>query len=394
MTRSLVCLEQVPSWAAAVQPGKEQTALWRLLPADSGYVKLAPAAAPGLRLDLTNPEQKPVLRSDQNASGQLWMLQQVEEGPPERHRLSSMWTGPEKVLAAVAAGEVALRGLESVFGNQSWRIQEARPLIVEPEPGAVPHQEVDADDGETPTCRICFDTVDGPGNNRLFSPCRCRGSMRYVHVGCLNQWRCSAANSMAHYRCDSCHYEYRVQRTQLAQLMLSSRAPVCLVAAAFLSAAALLGLVASLAFPQLHANLPGLLLGALHIHVPVPEEAGGNMLLWTLLKVLNAPVWQRAAAHAATAALARIAFSGVLALAVPGFLLYIWQELRRPEGGFRIDQHGAMLIASLASFTSPQLGRFAIAIGMAMSLRALYANAHAFSKHVAQLAGERILAVA
>ena len=40
---------------------------------------------------------------------------------------------------------------------------------------------------DTPTCRICHADHNGPGDDRLFSPCLCRGSMRFVHVSCLNR---------------------------------------------------------------------------------------------------------------------------------------------------------------------------------------------------------------
>lgn len=36
-------------------------------------------------------------------------------------------------------------------------------------------------------CRICLaDTVEY--NNPLISPCYCSGTMKYIHVGCLQQW--------------------------------------------------------------------------------------------------------------------------------------------------------------------------------------------------------------
>jgi len=39
---------------------------------------------------------------------------------------------------------------------------------------------------EEPLCRICMgDASEG----KLFSPCLCKGSMRYVHVECLQRWR-------------------------------------------------------------------------------------------------------------------------------------------------------------------------------------------------------------
>ena len=48
---------------------------------------------------------------------------------------------------------------------------------------------------------------------RLFSPCKCDGTMAYVHVSCLNTWRSSASNRKAFYRCENCHYKYNIKRT-------------------------------------------------------------------------------------------------------------------------------------------------------------------------------------
>ena len=39
-----------------------------------------------------------------------------------------------------------------------------------------------------PACRICMDGLDD-SDIPLISPCLCRGSLRYVHAGCLNRWR-------------------------------------------------------------------------------------------------------------------------------------------------------------------------------------------------------------
>ena len=41
-------------------------------------------------------------------------------------------------------------------------------------------------------CRICF---CGSEDGRLISPCLCKGSMKYVHVDCLQHWRSSSSNS-------------------------------------------------------------------------------------------------------------------------------------------------------------------------------------------------------
>ena len=37
-----------------------------------------------------------------------------------------------------------------------------------------------------PECRICFDQFD---DDELISPCRCKGTSKWVHRGCLNKWR-------------------------------------------------------------------------------------------------------------------------------------------------------------------------------------------------------------
>ncbi|EKX54165.1 hypothetical protein GUITHDRAFT_100414 [Guillardia theta CCMP2712] len=92
-------------------------------------------------------------------------------------------------------------------------------------------------DEEVPTCRICHGEHNGPGDQRLFSPCLCRGSMRYVHVACLNRWRAVSNNPQSYYQCDSCRYKYNLRRTAFAeycnsykvQEVLTTVTCVCLV---------------------------------------------------------------------------------------------------------------------------------------------------------------------
>eukprot|EP00966_Prymnesium_polylepis_P175518 4062099-Prymnesium_polylepis.1 len=86
-------------------------------------------------------------------------------------------------------------------------------------------------------CRVCF---GGPEAGKLFSPCLCRGSMRFVHVHCLNEWRATSQNPRSFFRCDQCRYEYRVQRTALASV-LQSEAAVLVASAVLLLATVALG---------------------------------------------------------------------------------------------------------------------------------------------------------
>jgi hypothetical protein len=57
-------------------------------------------------------------------------------------------------------------------------------------------------------CRICLDHEDTP-SNPLLRPCRCRGSMAYVHRNCLNEWRRQSIHPNSIYQCDTCKFEYR-----------------------------------------------------------------------------------------------------------------------------------------------------------------------------------------
>jgi hypothetical protein len=53
-------------------------------------------------------------------------------------------------------------------------------------------------------CRICF-ADDNPGG--LIAPCLCSGTSRWIHRGCLDQWRRTAARSS----CSVCGFHYKLE---------------------------------------------------------------------------------------------------------------------------------------------------------------------------------------
>ncbi|KAL2021538.1 hypothetical protein VTK56DRAFT_7037 [Thermocarpiscus australiensis] len=97
------------------------------------------------------------------------------------------------------------------------------------------------------TCRICLEVVnpttdiddslagrvfsakarvryvsEDPELGRLISPCKCKGSQKYVHEGCLQAWRSASPLSDRNYwRCPTCHFEYRVQRLRWGRWLSS-----------------------------------------------------------------------------------------------------------------------------------------------------------------------------
>ena len=59
--------------------------------------------------------------------------------------------------------------------------------------------------GPTDICRICRQT--GTIEKPLFHPCRCSGSMRFVHDECLMSWLETSGNK----KCEVCKYKYQFQ---------------------------------------------------------------------------------------------------------------------------------------------------------------------------------------
>lgn len=56
-------------------------------------------------------------------------------------------------------------------------------------------------------------------DNPLIRPCRCKGSMMYVHVDCLNRWRVMSPRQESFVACDLCGYKYNIHRPRYAELV-------------------------------------------------------------------------------------------------------------------------------------------------------------------------------
>ncbi|KAH8705775.1 RING finger domain protein [Talaromyces proteolyticus] len=121
------------------------------------------------------------------------------------------------------------------------------------------------------TCRICLDTVyptteppseylpgflqsrprvfyvsPDPEFGRLLRPCKCKGSSRYVHEGCLQSWRHAdpSYGSRNYYQCPTCGFKYRFQRVVWSRWIASTMAQVVLTSSILLFTIFLLGFVA------------------------------------------------------------------------------------------------------------------------------------------------------
>lgn len=117
-------------------------------------------------------------------------------------------------------------------------------------------------------CRICLDTVDptfeaaegmaaflrpgarvryvsdDPEFGKLLSPCKCKGSQRYVHEGCLRAWRESQPlRDRNFWHCPTCGFQYRMTRLTYYKWITSTGTRVVLTLAFFVLAIFVLGYV-------------------------------------------------------------------------------------------------------------------------------------------------------
>ena len=60
--------------------------------------------------------------------------------------------------------------------------------------------------GETYNCRICLEEAD---RSELIAPCSCRGSSKWVHRACLDQWR-TMREDRAFSKCTECLTPYKI----------------------------------------------------------------------------------------------------------------------------------------------------------------------------------------
>lgn len=65
-------------------------------------------------------------------------------------------------------------------------------------------EEAKSVDIQTNVCRICYGNEE---EERLLAPCKCSGSVQYIHESCLLTWLRSSAN-----HCELCKLQYQFQR--------------------------------------------------------------------------------------------------------------------------------------------------------------------------------------
>ncbi|PYH48882.1 RING finger domain protein [Aspergillus saccharolyticus JOP 1030-1] len=96
-----------------------------------------------------------------------------------------------------------------------------------------------------PQQRVVYESSD-PESGRLLRPCKCKGSSRYVHEGCLQLWRHSdpGYGKRNYWHCPTCGFYYRLERLRWARWISSTVMQLALTLAILLFTVFLLGFVA------------------------------------------------------------------------------------------------------------------------------------------------------
>ncbi|BGP28616.1 hypothetical protein JCM10296v2_000352 [Rhodotorula toruloides] len=165
---------------------------------------------------------------DQLAQARRTMAERMEQEWDELSKAARS-DGQREEAASRAGGdseEAGLQGRPTSWASSEWDDDAVVQQLLRPNPPptakAVEEEKQDeetAPPADEKMCRICFAGEDEEESGKLFSPCLCRGTSRYVHTKCLEQWRKAAPNSTAFYQCPSCAYKYRFRRTTAARLL-------------------------------------------------------------------------------------------------------------------------------------------------------------------------------
>lgn len=281
----------------------------------------------------------------------------------------------------------------------------------------------DTAQGAERQCRICLSGDEDEDSGRLFAPCRCTGSAQLVHVSCLESWRSHATQRQSYFRCDTCKYDYRIERARIAEVLLffmkDSVAKV-LVATLFVCMAFLAGMICARYSPGF---LPALLK---RLKLPLEVRAALGSTYFnpacfdtesTFNKCCSGPqgdpsCWAfgftfehcctppSSALHSLRATFLpwiQVLLCGISSLSVFGFARYAWRTVEESlDGGLDGIWNLGISVVWFATLSNDQFGRIAIVIGVGVAMRELYFQYEKVvvqAKVMAQRLGEKVLEV-
>lgn len=111
--------------------------------------------------------------------------------------------------AQAADGDAAAEGQTSAGTRRHYRPRTCRICLEDVEPTFETPNTATQYLRQKPRVRY---VSEDPDLGRLFSPCKCKGSQKYVHEGCLRAWRGASPANRNLWECPTCKFQYRLQR--------------------------------------------------------------------------------------------------------------------------------------------------------------------------------------
>lgn len=214
--------------------------------------------------------------------------------------------------------------------------------------------------------RVTYESEDG---GRLLSPCKCKGSQRYVHEECLNAWRRADPTQKRNYwECPTCRYRYKLQRLTWSAWITSTSAQLALTLFILVASVFLLGFVAD---PIINMYLDP---------VTTVATAGGRA---------DSLIWEDEPNGWFEHMIKGLASLGLVGFAKFFFTLspFQWFQVRTGFGG------GRSAVGGSGRDRLQQISWITLAIGIATVVYGIWKVVRAWSRRTLQNAGERVLDV-
>ena len=223
-----------------------------------------------------------------------------------------------------------------------------------------------------PNPRVTYESPRGDGG-RLLRPCKCKGSQKYVHEGCLTAWRLQDPLQKRNYwQCPTCRYKYHLERLKWGSWISSTAAQITLTFLVFFTAMFMLGFVAD---PIINLYLD-----------PVSTIASAGGPTGSLFFEDEPASWGE---HFV---------KGLASLGLLGFAKFLltlspWHWFNMRGTGIYVGGGGGGRSGTTGRDRLNQLSWIAILVGVATFLYAVWKGVRAWSRRWLEAAGEKVMDV-
>ncbi|KAI1912027.1 hypothetical protein LOZ61_003570 [Ophidiomyces ophidiicola] len=226
--------------------------------------------------------------------------------------------------------------------------------------------------------RVSYDSED-PSLGRLIRPCKCKGSSRYVHEGCLRQWRHAdpGYGRRNYWQCPTCGFQYRLERMAWGRWISSASSQILVTVVILMFVMFALGFVAD---------------PIINLYIDPYDTIITSTAFWDkdadphIIAVGGAKTWTE---HFVKG----LASLGVLSFLKVVFALSPWQWWNLRNSGLLGGGRGGRRGGATGRDRVASISWLVIVIGVATFLWGVYKGVRAWSCRVLESAGQRVMDV-